>query len=83
MALGWPGAGWHAACSPTSSVRAASTIRTFLAFSADAFENMVVQSKKGKKHHQYLIMQLTPQQSASRLMEGKFRGLLTCHEGRY
>lgn len=37
MALGWTGAGWEAACSPTRSVGDVSTARIFLALSAEAF----------------------------------------------
>ena len=44
--FGGPGAGWFAACSPTSSPGAASTARTFLAFSAEAFECRLIKSER-------------------------------------
>lgn len=53
MALGWTGAGWEAACSPTRSVGEVSTARIFLALSAEAFWLRILKSmlttKKNKK----------------------------------
>lgn len=51
MALGWTGAGWEAACSPTSSVGEVSTARIVLALSAEAFWLRILKSipKKKKK----------------------------------
>lgn len=46
MGPGWPGAGRQAACSPTSSVGAISTARTWRAFSAEAFAGSAVQSEE-------------------------------------
>lgn len=46
MGPGWPGAGRQAACSPTSSVGAISTARTWRAFSAEAFVGSTVQSEE-------------------------------------
>lgn len=49
MALGWTGAGWEAACSPTRSVGEVSTARIFLALSAEAFWLRILKSIKKKK----------------------------------
>ena len=46
MEFGCPGAGWFAACSPTSSPGAVSTARTFLAFSAEAFGCGLIKSER-------------------------------------
>lgn len=49
MALGWTGAGWEAACSPTSSVGEVSTARIVLALSAEAFWLRILKSIQKKK----------------------------------
>lgn len=55
MALGWTGAGWEAACSPTSSVGEVSTARIVLALSAEAFWLRILKSipKKKKKKQNF------------------------------
>lgn len=59
MGPGWPGAGRQAACSPTSSVGAISTARTWRAFSAEAFVGSTVQSE-GQQPHELSANRLPP-----------------------